>query len=202
MFNVQRSSHLSPRASRLSPLAMAPAAGPGAAPLRPSTLSSHVQRATFNLQPLAPLAPSPRTSRLAPRASRPRPRHSRSGRSAAAPLHVVVPRATCNVQPSTPRAPRTASPRASRLSPHASRHGSRCRSGRSAAAPLHVVVPRATCNVQPSTPRAPRLIPSRLTPLASHNTCTGSISTIHPGGMRSAWISGVGSRARRMRCQR
>jgi hypothetical protein len=143
---------LTPLAPRLAPRAPAPAiAGPGAAPLRPSTLSSHVQRATFNLQPLAPLAPSPRTSRLAP---------------------------------------------------HASRHGSRCRSGRSAAAPLHVVVPRATCNVQPSTPRAPRLIPSRLTPLASHNTCTGSISTIHPGGMRSARISGVGSRARRMRCQR
>jgi hypothetical protein len=33
-----------------------PAAGPGAAPLHPSTLSSHVQRATFNLQPLAPRA--------------------------------------------------------------------------------------------------------------------------------------------------
>jgi hypothetical protein len=166
MFNVQRSSHLSPRASRLSPLAMAPAAGPGAAPLRPSTLSSHVQRATFNLQPLAPLAPSPRTSRLAPRASR--PRHSRSGRSAAAPLHVVVPRATCNVQPSTPRAPL---PIPSHLAPHASRHGSRCRSGRSAAAPLHVVVPRATCNVQPSTPRAPRPASpraSRLSPLTTH----------------------------------
>ena len=45
---------------RLSPLAsraIAPAAGPGAAPWRPYTWSSHVQRATFNLQPLAPLAP-------------------------------------------------------------------------------------------------------------------------------------------------
>jgi hypothetical protein len=33
--------------------ALPPAAGPGAAPLRPYTLSSHLQRATFNLQPLA-----------------------------------------------------------------------------------------------------------------------------------------------------
>jgi hypothetical protein len=41
--------------------ALPPAAGPGAAPLRPYTLSSHVQRATFNLQPLAL-----RASRLAP----------------------------------------------------------------------------------------------------------------------------------------
>jgi len=75
-------SHLAPH-----PLATAPAAGPGAAALRPSTLSSHVQRATFNLQPLAPLASrlsphplsplasfplasSPLASRLLPRASR------------------------------------------------------------------------------------------------------------------------------------
>jgi hypothetical protein len=164
MFNVQRSSHLSPRASRLSPLAMAPAAGPGAAPLRPSTLSSHVQRATFNLQPLAPLAPSPRTSRLAPRA----PAIAGLGAAPLRPstLSSHVQRATFNLQPLAPLAPhplapRTASPRASRRRP---RHS---RSGRSAAAPLHVVVPRATCNVQPSTPRASRPIPSHLAPRAS-----------------------------------
>jgi hypothetical protein len=109
-FSVQRStfnpSRLSPLAS--PPRAIAPAAGLGAALLRPYTLSSHVQRATFNLQPLTPLAP-----RLAPS------RHCsrcRSGRSAAAPLHVVVPRSACNVQPSTPHASRP-SPLASRLSP-------------------------------------------------------------------------------------
>ena len=68
---------------------------------------------------LAPLAPrlSPLASSLAPRAPRAScrcpscrcPRHGprrRSGRSAAAPLHVVVPRSTCNLQPSTPLAPR------------------------------------------------------------------------------------------------
>jgi len=41
-----------PAQRRCAP-ALPPAAGPGAAPLRPYTLSSHVQRATFNLQPLA-----------------------------------------------------------------------------------------------------------------------------------------------------
>ena len=81
-------SRLLPHPLSPHPLATVPAAGPGAAPLRPSTLSSHVQRATCNLQPLAPRAP-----RHCPR--------RRSGRSAAAPFHVVVPRATCNVQPST-----------------------------------------------------------------------------------------------------
>jgi hypothetical protein len=144
-FNVQRStftpSPLSPLASRLAPLAaspraasppaaapaIAPAAGPGAAPLHPSTLLSHVQRATFNLHPLAPLASRlpPRPSRRIPARripSRRRPRHCprcRSGRSAAAPLHVVVPRSTCNVQPSPPR-PSRLSPLASRLAPLAS----------------------------------------------------------------------------------
>jgi hypothetical protein len=200
----QWSQRLTFNPSRLSPLAsppraIAPAAGLGAALLRPYTLSSHVQRATFNLQPLTPLAP-----RLAPS------RHCsrcRSGRSAAAPLHVVVPRSTCNVQPfnpsrlsplaSPPRAiapaaglgaallrPYTLSshvqratfnlqpltPLAPRLAP--SRHCSRCRSGRSAAAPLHVVVPRSACNVQPSTPHASRPSPlaSRLSPLAPPRT--------------------------------
>jgi hypothetical protein len=64
--------------SRLAPHPLAPratsprAASPRAtAPLRPSTLSSHVQRATFNLQPLSPhpLSPLPSlplASRLAP----------------------------------------------------------------------------------------------------------------------------------------
>ena len=92
-FSVQRSTFNSSRLSPLAspPRATAPAADLGAAPLHPYTLSSHVQRATFNLQLLTPLAP-----RLAPS------RHCsrcRSGRSAAAPLHVVVPRSTCNVQP-------------------------------------------------------------------------------------------------------
>jgi hypothetical protein len=90
-FNVQRSTFtpLAPLASRppASPLSphpraphplppppppLPPAAGPGAAPLHPSTLLSHVQRATFNLHPLAPLAArlSPRPSRLLPHPSR------------------------------------------------------------------------------------------------------------------------------------
>ena len=139
-------------------------------------LSSAARTARVSPHPLTPRAPRPIPSRLAPLASFPH---------------------------ASRLTPHASFPHASRPSPRASRRRPRhSRSGRSAAAPLHVVVPRATCNVQPSTPRAPRLIPSRLTPLASHNTCTGSISTIHPGGMRSAWISGVGSRARRMRCQR
>ena len=86
-------SRLLPHPLSPHPLATVPAAGPGAAPLRPSTLSSHVQRATCNLQPL-----SPHPLRHCPRC--------RSGRNAAAPFHVVVPRATCNVQSSTPLAPR------------------------------------------------------------------------------------------------
>jgi hypothetical protein len=109
-----------------------------------STLSSHVQRATCNLQPLAPhpLAPHP----LAPLASSPLASSPLASSSLASPLspnprgqteppgagihasasahvgthlHVVVPRSTCNVQPSTPRAssPRASSPRAARLIP-------------------------------------------------------------------------------------
>jgi hypothetical protein len=86
-----------------------------------------LQRATFYLHPLAPLASRlpPRPSRRIPARripSRRRPRHCprcRSGRSAAAPLHVVVPRSTCNVQPSPPR-PSRLSPLASRLAPLAS----------------------------------------------------------------------------------
>jgi hypothetical protein len=108
-FSVQRSTF---NPSRLSPLASPPRA------IAPAAIWAHccaptrcrptfnVQRATF--QPLTPLAP-----RLAPS------RHCsrcRSGRSAAAPLHVVVPRSACNVQPSTPHASRP-SPLASRLSP-------------------------------------------------------------------------------------
>ena len=104
--NVQPSppSHLAPHP--LAPRATSPrAASPRAtAPLRPSTLSSHVQRATFNLQLLAPRA------LRGPRCQ--------SRRSSAAPLHVVVPRSTCNVQPATPRA---SSPRTSCLAPHAPR---------------------------------------------------------------------------------
>jgi hypothetical protein len=152
----QWSQRLTFNPSRLSPLAsppraIAPAAGLGAALLRPYTLSSHVQRATFNLS--TPHASRPLASPPSRHCSR-----CRSGRSAAAPLHVVVPRSTCNVQPFNP----------SRLSPLASppsRHCSRCRSGRSAAAPLHVVVPRSACNVQPSTPHASRPSPRPLAPL-------------------------------------
>jgi hypothetical protein len=106
---------------------------------------------TGNTSRLAPLTPGvPETLQCNVATGNPRPIPAR--RSAAAPLHVVVPRSTCNVQPATPRAasPRAASPRASRRP----RDGPRCRSGRSAAAPLHVVVPRSTCNVQPATPRA------------------------------------------------
>jgi hypothetical protein len=99
----------------------------------------NVQRATFQLlSPLAPrLAPSRHCSRC------------RSGRSAAAPLHVVVPRATCNVQPSTPRASRL-SPLAPLL-PLPVRAPRRCAPTRG----------RPTCNVQRST-----FNPSRLSPLA------------------------------------
>jgi hypothetical protein len=106
--NVQPST---PHASRPSPRPLAPLlplpiwAQRCCAPTR-CRPTFNVQRATF--QPLTPLAP-----RLAPS------RHCsrcRSGRSAAAPLHVVVPRSACNVQPSTPHASRP-SPLASRLSP-------------------------------------------------------------------------------------
>jgi len=70
-FSVQRSTFNSSRLSPLAspPRAIAPAAGLGAALLRPYTLSSHVQRATCNLstphasrpspRPLAPLLPLP-----------------------------------------------------------------------------------------------------------------------------------------------
>ena len=156
-------SRLLPHPLSPHPLATVPAAGPGAAPLRPSTLSSHVQRATCNLQPLSPrplrhcprcrsgrnaAAPLRRPAALPPRAASPRhcPR-CRYGRNAAAPLHVVVPRATCNVQPSTPLA---SSP--SPLSPLPVRAQRRCALPRC----------RPTCNVQRST-----FNPSRLAPLPS-----------------------------------
>jgi hypothetical protein len=54
--DAPRASCLLPHPLSPHPLATAFAAGTHAAPLRPSTLSSHVQRATFNLQPLALLA--------------------------------------------------------------------------------------------------------------------------------------------------
>ena len=84
-------SRLLPHPLSPHPLATVPAAGPGAAPLRPSTLSSHVQRATCNLQPLAPLATAPAAG------------------TGAAPLRPStlsshVQRATCNLQPLAPRA--------------------------------------------------------------------------------------------------
>ena len=68
--------------SPLAPRAIAPAAGPGAAPWRPYTWSSHVQRATFNLQPqpscLIPSRLSPRASRLILPRLAPLPKPSRS----------------------------------------------------------------------------------------------------------------------------
>ena len=110
---------------------------------------------TGNTSRLAPLTPGvPETLQCNVATGNPRPIPAR--RSAAAPLHVVVPRSTCNVQPATPRAasPRAAAPlRPSTWSSHVQPSTPRASSPR-AAAPRHVVVPRSTCNVQPSTPRA------------------------------------------------
>ena len=121
------------------------------APSRLSPLASRPSR-------LLPLASRP--SRLSPLASRPS-RHCprcRYGRSAAAPLHVVVPRSTCNVQPSTPR---TASPRA--------------------AAPLRPST--LSSHVQPATfnlqPRAPPPSPHPLAPRPPNLSTTFSQ---HPHG--------------------
>ena len=104
--------------SRLIPFATVPAAGPGATPLRP-----------YVAPPPSPLEPHPLAT--AP---------------AAGTLHVVVPRATCNVQPSTPLASRLAL-----LSPLPVRAQRRCALPRC----------RPTCNVQRST-----FNPSRPSPLA------------------------------------
>jgi hypothetical protein len=78
------------RAAPATPIA----AGPGTALLRPYTSPSHVQRATFNLQPRAPHA----ALATAPAAG-----------LGAAPLHPStlsshVQRATCNLQPLSPLA--------------------------------------------------------------------------------------------------
>ena len=98
--------------------------------LRPYMLSSAVQRATCNLQPLTPLAAAaaPGTGAAAlrptlPLASRPSP----------PPLPPVQAQRRC-----APTLPLASSPSPRPLSP------------------LHVVVRRSTCNGQPSTPRAPR----------------------------------------------
>ena len=158
---------------------MSPAAGAGAAALCPSTLSSHVQPSTCNLQPRAPHPRAPQR-RCAPPRGRPT---------------FNVQRATCNPARRIPsrlsprparRIPARLAPpprwppppvRAQRCAPPhcrptfnlqratcnpARRIPSRC----GTAAPLHVVVPRSTCNVQPSPPLASRLIPSRRS--ASH----------------------------------
>jgi len=85
------------------------------------------------------------------------------GRSAAAPLHVVVPRSTCNVQPSTPRA---SSPR----------HGPAAVTG---AAPLRPYVALPPSRLSPLAPLTSCLLP--LSPLASRpltvrcNVATGDV---------------------------
>jgi hypothetical protein len=138
-----------------SPLApaIAPAAGPGAALLRPYI------------------------------ASRPRhcPR-CRSGRSAVAPLHRLSPpplpplpvRAQRCCAPTSPLAPAiapAAGPGAALLRPYIAsrpRHCPRCRSGRSAAAPLHRLSPpplpplpvRAQRCCAPTSPLAPAIAPA------------------------------------------
>jgi hypothetical protein len=144
---------LTPLAPRAAP-AMAPAAGAGAAALRPSTWLSHVQRATFNLQPLAPHP-------LAPRASSPRAPHSR------APLPLIPPapfshkgrRGSLGVlmaetRDGTQGLAKKSTPVSSPPSPRAS--------SPHAAAPLRPStwsshVQRATFNLQRLAPRASRL---------------------------------------------
>jgi hypothetical protein len=132
----------------------------GGCPLRlarPSPLASRFSLLASRLSPLASSPLASRLARLSPLASSPlasSPRHCprcRSGRSAAAPLHVVVPRATCNVQPSTPLA---SSP--SPLSPPPVRAQRRCALPRC----------RPTCNVQRATFNPSRLIPFATVPAA------------------------------------
>ena len=137
---------------------MALAADPGAAPLHPSTLSSHVQRATCNLQPLIP-------SRLSPHASRrsPLPKPLRTG---------GVPRRghthqcgrTCRCTRRGSTAQRRSYWAHTPVRAHMSVHPSTLSSD----------VQRATCNLQP-------LIPSRLTPLASRLTPLASPQTLEDG---------------------
>jgi len=120
-----RAPRLLPRASRPShpaPLTPgAPAAGTGAASLRPSTLPSHVQRATCNStrripSRLIPSRPSPLASRLIP---------SRLIPSRLAPLTPGAPAAgtgAASLRPSTlPSHVQRATCNSSRLSPLASR---------------------------------------------------------------------------------
>ena len=130
---------LAPLASRLSPHPPSPRPSPQTLEVRrspparaytpvrvhmsapTSTLSSHVQRATCNLQPLAPhplapLASSPRASSSLASPLSPNPRgraespgagiHASASAHVGTHLHVVIPRSTCNVQPSTPHASR------------------------------------------------------------------------------------------------
>jgi hypothetical protein len=89
---MQNIAHLSQKPTLRA--ATPPTADPGAARLRPSTLSSHVQRATFNLQPLAPHAAPATAPAAGPGAAPLRP----------STLSSHVQRATFNLQPLAPRA--------------------------------------------------------------------------------------------------
>ena len=171
MFNVQRSSHLSPRASRLSPLAMAPAAGPGAAPLRPDPRcrpTCNVQRSTFNPSRPSPHPLAPRASRLAPRA--PAPAIAGPGAAPLRPstLSSHVQRATFNLQPLAPLAPHPLAPRASRLTPLAMAPAAGPGAAPLRPSTLSSHVQRATFNLQPLAPLASSPHASRLSPLTTH----------------------------------
>jgi hypothetical protein len=115
---------------------------------------------TGNTSRLAPLTPGvPETLQCNVATGNPRPIPAR--RSAAAPLHVVVPRSTCNVQPATPRAasPRAAAPlRPSTWSSH---------------------VQRATCNLQPRAPH-PRAPQRRCAPPRGRPTFNVQRATCNP----------------------
>ena len=157
-------SRLLPLTSRLAPLATAPAAGPGAAPLRPSTLSSHVQRATFNLQPLSPLAPET----LHCNVSTGNPLVARR-----APLHVVVPRSTCNVQPSTPPAPRLLPARLARDC--ATKPSTEDRKPVSPRIAIRRQPMRPGCRGSPApVPRGPTLVPGSAVPFPTRQRAAAS----------------------------
>ena len=176
---------------------MALAADPGAAPLHPSTLSSHVQRATCNLQPLIP-------SRLSPHASRrsPLPKPLRTGgvprrghtRQCGRTCRCTPPRCrpTFNVQRATFN---PSSPHASRLSPLASPQT--LEDGRSPPARAHTPV-RAHMSVHPTRiDRAASLVLGTHTSAGAHvgaplhvvvrrSTCNVQPSTPHASRLNNS----------------
>jgi len=125
---------------------MSPAAGAGAAALCPSTLSSHVQPSTCNLQPRAPHPRAPQR-RCAPPRGRPT---------------FNVQRATCNPARRIPSrlSPRPARRIPARLAPPPRWPPPPVRAQQRCAPPRG----RPTFNVQRATCNPARRIPSRLAP--------------------------------------